>query len=100
MHCPKCGVEFVEGVTTCADCGIELTPATEAKYVEWVTVLAHRDYGRIGLAESILQAAEITYVTEGLYAFLAQLFEPMLVRVHAEDEERARKVLEELPAEM
>ena len=101
MYCPKCGVEFVEGVTTCSDCGIELKPEPttepEAKYVEWVTVLAHRDHGRVGLAESILQASDIEYVVEGGNTRWADLNEPVRLCVHPEDAEHAKKALGELP---
>ena len=100
MYCPKCGADYVEGITTCSDCGIELTvepPATpEAVYVEWVTVLADRDYGRTGLAESILQAAEIEYVTEGVNTRWAELNEPVRVCVHPNDVDRAQEALKEL----
>lgn len=100
MYCPKCGVEFVEGITTCSDCGIELTPEPpkepEAKYVEWVTVLAHRQFGAIGLAESILQAEDIEYVVQGADAQMAYAVDPIRVCVHPEDVERAKEKLREL----
>ena len=100
MFCPKCGTEFVEGVTECSDCGIalEATPPTtpEAKYVEWITVLADRDYGKTGLAESLLQAAEIEYVTEGTNTRWAELNEPVRLCVHPKDVDRAKAALEEL----
>ena len=100
MYCPKCSTEFVDGVTTCSDCGVELTPeppsGPEAKYVEWITVLADRDYGRTGLAESILQASGIEYTTEGVNTRWAELNEPVRICVHPKDVERAKKELEEL----
>jgi len=103
MYCPKCGVEFVEGVETCSDCGVELTPEPppepEAKYVEWVTVVADRQFGRIGLAKSLLQASGIECVTEGVNAQMAYAVEPMRVCVHPEDVERAKELLQELPGE-
>ncbi len=100
MFCPKCGVEFVEGITTCSDCGLELEveppPTPEGKFVEWVTILADRNYGRTGLAESILQAEGIEYVTEGDNTRWTELNEPVRVCVHPEDVERAKKKLDEL----
>lgn len=29
-YCPKCNMEFIDGITTCSDCGGELTPSLEA----------------------------------------------------------------------
>ncbi len=100
MYCPKCGTEFVEGVTTCSDCGLELTEepptAPEAKYVDWITVLADRNFGRTGLAESILQAEGIEYTVEGANAQMAYAVEPVRICVHPDDVERAKEKLEEL----
>jgi len=100
MYCPKCGVEFVKGVTTCSDCGVELTPEPRpepvAEYVEWVTVLAHRQLGAIGLAESILQAENIEYVVQGADAQMAYAIDPVRVCVHPENVESAKEKLREL----
>jgi len=103
MYCPKCSVEFAEGVTTCSDCDIDLKPepppGPEAEFVYWVIALAHRDFGRIGLAESILQANGIDFVTQGATTRLAELNEPMRVCVRPEDEDRAKEALTELPSD-
>jgi hypothetical protein len=101
MYCPQCGVEFVESVKTCSDCGIDLKPEPptepEAAFVEWVTILAHRDHGRVGLAESILQASGIEYVSEGDNTRWTELNEPVRLCVHPEDAKRAEEALKELP---
>lgn len=100
MYCPKCGADFVEGITVCSDCGIELTPEPppepEAIYVEWVTVLVGRNPGRIGLGESVLRGAGIECNVEGAGAQLAYGVEPMRLCVKPEDVQRAQEALGEL----
>ena len=43
MICPRCEVEFVEGVTTCSDCGTELVPLEDFElnlvhHEDWTTI--------------------------------------------------------------
>jgi hypothetical protein len=79
MTCPECGGEYREGFTTCADCGGPLLaagpPGEEPEGVPspWTLVLATGDPGLVGLAESILAAAEIPYtkVNEALQDLFA-----------------------------
>lgn len=99
-YCPQCGSEFIDSVDKCIDCGVGLTdtkPALpEPEFVDWVAILEHRDFGRIGLAESLLQAAGIDYIVEGVGSQMAYAVDPMRVCVKPEDVERAKSALEEL----
>jgi hypothetical protein len=100
MYCPKCGADFVEGVTVCSDCGIELTPEPptepEATYVEWVTVFGDRQESRVRLAESIVRGADIDCVVEGDETQLAGVADPVRLCVRPEDVDRATELLKEL----
>lgn len=100
MLCPHCGVECDERTEACQGCGAPLTSKptneTELEWVEWITVLADRDHFRIGLAESLLQAAGVTYVTEGVNPRWAEHNEPVRICVEQKDVECAMGVLSEL----
>ena len=113
MFCPQCRSEYREGYTECSDCKIALVselppePDSVLEYVELVTVLATGNPATIAIAKSILQEAEIQHHVKG--EGLQDLFGagrigsgfnivtgPAEIQVGKDDEERARKVLEDL----
>ncbi|HID06573.1 MAG TPA: hypothetical protein EYP10_05430, partial [Armatimonadetes bacterium] len=64
--CPKCNAEYVDGVTVCADCGIELVsepPKREAhqamRKVHDVVVYATSDPYDARIVQSLLRASGI-----------------------------------------
>ena len=66
MFCPKCGCEYREGFSECADCGVDLVAespeaeeAEEAEDIDFVTVYRVGNPAIIALAKSILQSAGI-----------------------------------------
>jgi len=72
VFCPQCGAEYRPGVVKCADCAVPLVPAPiESKpslhepKTELVTVLETGDPALIDLAESLLDEAEIEFMTKG-----------------------------------
>lgn len=86
MYCPKCGAEYVAGVTHCSDCDLLLveelpTPPRRARKPErpdpvrpdrpprhdlqLVTVLASGDPGLMAVAKSLLQSADIPFLVQG-----------------------------------
>ena len=60
--CPSCGVEYREGVTLCADCGVGLTdaPPQPAPPVEWMTVEETGDESEAAIVEGFLLEQGIT----------------------------------------
>jgi hypothetical protein len=113
MFCPECGAEFVEGVVTCYDCGVALVTGPPAprkdEWVELVTVLCTNNPAVIAVAKSLLEAADIQYVTKG--EGLQDLFGlgrvgaynpitgPVEIQVSADSEAEARTILAELEEE-
>ena len=79
MFCPKCGGEFVDGITRCEECKVDLTgeaPARETIDVEdeLVPVLRTGDPLVVALAKSLLDGAGIDFFVKGegiqdLFAF-------------------------------
>lgn len=72
MFCPKCRSEYRDGFTRCENCDVALVaklgpPAEEGdpSHRELVTVFETGDPGLLALAHSILDEAEIPYLTLG-----------------------------------
>ena len=79
MFCPRCGTEYREGVTRCAECDVELTadppePVAEPvpEWEELATVLATSDATLIPVVKSLLEAEGIPCFArgEGLQEFM------------------------------
>jgi len=70
--------------------------------VEMVTVFEADNLTSLSLVESVLQEAEIEYVTIGqrLYAAGFPVNRPVWIQVSREDETRAREALEQLQASL
>ncbi len=104
MYCPKCHVEYVPGVTRCADCDVELVevlpaakPARRDSNDDLVTVFSSHDPGLAAVAESLLQSADIRFSVRGmLLPYPGAL--PVDLQVLAGDADEARRILAELSA--
>jgi hypothetical protein len=110
MFCPRCGAEYREGVTECADCGVRLVdslpePPPEPQ-VELITVLASSDPAVILVAKSVLEQAGILCVAKnerlqdlfamGRLGHMNLLIGPVEIQVERKDAERARSLLQRL----
>ena len=111
MFCPECRAEYREGFTECADCRVplvpELQPEPEPEYAEFATVLATGNPAIIAMAKSVLDAAGIEcfakgeglqelFAAVGLGAHFNPITGPVEIQVRIEDEEEARKLLDDL----
>ncbi len=104
MFCPQCGVEIKEGLERCGGCGLDLA---ESPPGAWVKVFETSQADLIPVIRSLLEAAEIPYVTDGgammnLYPsnFLGGVFRSsaeIKFRVPASRAEEARALLEARP---
>lgn len=112
MYCPNCGAEYRQGVETCADCDVALVheppDASEEDHQapDYVEVFETSDVDLIPVIKSLLDGAEIPYLTRG--EGLMDLFPSQLggiyhstaqvkFRVPAERAAEAQKLLEEAP---
>ena len=112
MFCPQCGAEYRQGVVHCVDCEVPLVPAPiESKpslhepKTELVTVLETGDPSLIAQVKSLLDEAEIEFMTKGEGEDLRGwggpssgdlVSGPVSFLVRPEDAEGARSLLREI----
>ena len=106
MYCPKCGADFVPGVTQCGECNVALVdeppPRLEPQYQELITVFESLDPNLLPIAESLLQAAGIPYFMQNdssgtlLGAVGPIPLGPPTIQVVPEYENEARSLLSDL----
>ena len=69
MFCPKCGAEYIDGISRCADCEVDLVKQKpdeqRPEYVNFVTVYETGNPAIISIAKSILDSADIPYYMKG-----------------------------------
>ncbi len=69
MYCPKCGYEYQEGFSECADCKIPLKagslPEINPTSVKFKEVTSNLRQDEIGIIKSILDARGIVYSVQG-----------------------------------
>jgi hypothetical protein len=103
MFCPKCGAEYREGFTHCADCNVDLvaseppTPEESTRYVEMVEVFSTYNPGDIAVIKSILDGEGIHYYFQGENTNLmigGGSYARLLVQ--ADQVERVKDILQEL----
>src|SRR5579864_3454559 len=109
MICPKCGDEYREGVTECAECHLPLVakPAVdeiEPHHPDLVTVYTTGNAALIPVIESVLRDAGIQFLTKsaGLQDFFAwgriglgynPILGPAEIQVTTDDREAAQELL-------
>jgi hypothetical protein len=69
MFCPVCRLEYREGFTKCADCGLELVPALPAENpipdnIPLVPVFESSDWAMILVARSLLDGSGIPHLVK------------------------------------
>ena len=101
MFCPNCGYEYVEGVTTCADCGAALQPepprTARRTPKEFVEILSTYNQADIAFIKSVLDNERVEYFFVGEnFSQIGQLIQPATLLVRKEHAERTRDVLKNL----
>lgn len=102
MFCPKCGAEYRQGFTKCADCGVDLVwekPEIEDRieYVEYTEVLRTFNAGDIAILRSVLDGDGITYYIKGeFFGNIRPLAEPASLMVRKDQVERALELIKPL----
>ncbi len=101
MFCPKCGAEYVDGITACADCSeelvLELAPEKGNEYIDYVELITTYNHGDIAFIKSVFDTENITYFFDGEYFHQAgPLALPVRLLVDNNQVEEAKKLLSEL----
>jgi hypothetical protein len=114
MFCPECRTEYIEGVSTCADCGVALVPELSddpmdpmpdpmpdtPQYVEFEKILGTFNLGDIALIKSILDGEGITYYFLGEhFNYMRPWVQPPLLMVRKDQADMAREILQDLNLE-
>jgi Putative prokaryotic signal transducing protein len=114
--CPKCGAEYIPGVTECSDCVVPLVdslpeptskPRTDREHLDphpaalsdAVCVYCSGHRGRLAMAKSVLQSAGVPFVAlnESLQTLTGLVnLAPVEILVSAADAEDARLLLSDL----
>lgn len=112
MFCPKCRYEYIPGVYTCSDCGIDLVeklpeepanvPEKNGAYSsdavdnsDLVAIFKPEKPGDLMLAKAILDEEKIEYYVFDILVHYGVRKRPALM-VKTEDAERARQLLIDL----
>ena len=103
MFCPKCGAEYREGFTVCADCDVPLVwekpPETREvlEYVEYEEVLRTFNPADVAIIKSILDGEDITYFVKGEnFLLMRPLADPAVLMVNKDEVVAAREALKDL----
>jgi hypothetical protein len=104
MFCPKCGCEYREGFTECADCRVPLTdeapppePGPKPEYADFVSVMATSNLMDIAIIKAILSEEEIPFFFDGEgYNMIQPFVQPARLFVPRDRAEEAVKVLKTL----
>ena len=99
MFCPECKAEYVEGITTCAGCGVPLVaalpPEPDHSGEGMVGILSTFNAADIAIVESILGGTDIQYFIQGKnFNQLEPLVQPAQVFVARHQVNTAKELLE------
>ena len=87
----------MEGFVECSDCQVplvaELPPEPKQEFLEYVTVFSSNSPADIAMAKSVLESAEMQFITQGEGSPYPL---PADIQVVMDDEPEAKKLLEDL----
>jgi hypothetical protein len=89
MFCPRCKAEYREGITRCADCGVDLveklTPPPVEEGIDFVELLETFNVGDVAMIKSILGGADVPfYFLDENFLDVRPLVEPARLMVPRE----------------
>lgn len=102
MFCPKCGGEYEDGFTECADCHVSLVPEPpppppEPEYIEYETLLATHNPGDIAIIKAVLESEGITHFFDGEgFNMWRPLVQPAKLLVKKDEVQQAVQALKDL----
>jgi hypothetical protein len=101
MFCPRCRVEYSDGVSLCADCRVPLVaalpPEVRPEPAEFVEILRTLNIGDIAIIKAILDDTAIAYVFLGeQFNYVDPLIQPARLMVRSDQAEEARELLRDL----
>ena len=101
MFCPDCKSEFIEGITRCPVCEVELVSILpvepEPEFVDYTEVLATYNPADIAFMKSLLDAEEIQYFFKGEhFMYVRPLADPVRLMVRTDQVEAARGLLRDV----
>lgn len=100
MFCPNCRTEYVEGITSCADCGVPLVetlPPEPAEIAEVWTGTEELLYNFLanGLAQAGIEYHSRTDQSTYLFGRASGFGPPYSLWVHRDQASRARELIQE-----
>lgn len=101
MFCSECKSEFIEGITKCPVCDInlidELPPEPEPEFVDYKEVLATYNPADVAFLKSLLDSEGITYFFKGEhFMYVRPLADPVRLFVKTDQVAQAVDLLKEV----
>ena len=101
MFCLKCKSEFIEGLTVCPVCKInlvdELPQEPEPVFVDYTEILATYNPADIAFLKSLLDSEGIIYFFKGEhFMYLRPLADPVRLMVRVDQVEQAVELLQDV----
>lgn len=101
MFCPECKSEYIEGITKCPVCDVELIDELQAEpepeYIEYEEVLGTYNAADIAFIKSLLDSENITYYFNAEhFTYVRPLAEPARLMVKKDEVEIAKTLLKDV----
>ena len=101
MFCPSCRTEYVEGVTQCPDCKVDLvvqlpeTPSPE--FVDYQEILTTFNPVDIAMIKSLLENGDIDFYLHGEnFNYVEPMVQPARLMVRKDQVEEVKEILKDL----
>ena len=101
MFCPECKSEFIEGITSCPVCEIdlidELPPEPEPEFVDYQEILATYNPADVAFLKSLLDSEGISYFFKGEhFMYVRPLADPVRLMVRTDQVAQANDLLKDV----